>query len=99
MGAALALIVGAAFCLRVLRGSNVNLPGRPASFWLWAMDPDVTRERLLTAYLENLSKKMQDNDEVNFAQASALKWAKRCGAAAPAAAIVFGLIGLAASQS
>lgn len=88
--AAITVVVGAGFCLRCLRATRVNLPGRDADFWLWAIKSEVGRPDILIRYLENLSDKGAANLDRNAYSADALKWAKRCGIAAPVVALVVG---------
>ena len=93
LGAALALTLGTAFCFRALSGSSLSLPGREASFWLWSLRSDISREQALSAYLENLSTKTSQNNAVNFAQARALNRAKISGAVAPIIAVLAAIAG------
>ena len=91
---AIIFMIGAAFCLRALRPSKINLPGRKAEFWTWAMLPNVERDTVLAAYLDNLQEKGAMNDGCNARAADALKWAKRCGAIAPLGALLLGATAL-----
>jgi len=86
-GAAI-FVAGAGFCLKALQSSRINLPGRKADFWQWAMLPDVERAAVLNAYLDNLKEKGAANDACNARSANALKWAKRCGAFAAIGALL-----------
>jgi hypothetical protein len=90
-GATAVLVLGCAFCLHAMMvGAKINLPGRGADFWLWALDPDVTRARILTAYLDNLKERGALNDRVNTRTARALRYAKFCAIAAPPVALLCG---------
>jgi len=88
--ATIVLLAGSGFCLRTLRGSDINLPGRTADFWNWGARPDIGRSEVLTAYLDNLAVKAKQNNDLNTATAAALSHAKNCGAVAPLAALVIG---------
>jgi hypothetical protein len=77
------LLVGSGFCLYALRPVVVNLPGREPAFWIWAMRADVSAEDALTAYLDQLDTKQEQNRAVNMTTVFALRWAKICGLLAP----------------
>ena len=90
VAASITLILGAALCLRVLQAARINVPGRDPEFWLWALRDDIDRKTALRGYLENLQVKIAANRSLNIKTATALKWAKRCGAAMPIAALMTG---------
>jgi hypothetical protein len=92
--AAVVLVIGAVLCFIVLRSIRINLPGRDPDFWQWAMHPGVDRSQVLAKYLENLKEKAIDNLSRNAFSSRALKWAKMCGAGAPAIALLTGLVAL-----
>lgn len=79
LAATILVLIGAVFCLRCLRPTAVNLPGRDPDFWQWATLPNVERAQMLAAYLDNLKTKGADNFKRNARAATELKWAKRCG--------------------
>ena len=56
------LSLGSYWCFRVMRTTPINIAGRKADFWLWAIRPDVTTAAVLQAYLENLQTKNNEND-------------------------------------
>lgn len=85
---AVIFVIGAGLCLRALRSAAINLPGRKPDFWEWAMLPNIDRAAVLAAYLDNLKVKGIANDRCNASSATALKWAKRCGAVAPLGALL-----------
>lgn len=89
LAATLVFSVGAALCLMAMRSANINLPGRGADFWLWALDEaQVDREKALRAYLANLRDKLAMNNQTNARSAAALTAAKWCAALAPLAALL-----------
>lgn len=83
-------VIGTAFCLRTLRSTNLNLPGRTGDFWQWAISNDVDRTAVLEAYLDNVEKKGKMNNDISASSGNALKWAKRCGVVAPVVALLTG---------
>lgn len=93
--ATMALAAGSWFCLRAMRTSKINLPGRGADFWLWAAGPEVNRENAFRVYLENLKEKHIDNNKLNIRNSFALRCAKIiCGVVAPLAALAVGCAAL-----
>lgn len=88
--ASLLFVLGSSICLWALRGVVINLPGRKADFWKWAIRDDVDRQQILAAYLDNLEGKNEINDKANRNSAGALSWAKVCGALAPLIALIVG---------
>lgn len=91
LGGTASLGAGMWLCFRVMKPGPISLPGRRPDFWLWAMRDDVASDDVLRAYLQNLSEKIAQNDRVNKAMASQMKWAKLAGLLAPAIAIVIGV--------
>lgn len=87
-GAAAVLLTGVALCLRAVRPTEINLPGRSSDFWRWALEDAVTPKDVVSAYLANLDERRPVNQQANRDAATALKWAKRCAAVAPVAAAV-----------
>lgn len=90
--AAIIVVIGAVYCLRALRSARISLPGRKADFWQWALSPGIDRARVLIEYLKNAEEKGAANDRLNKETATALSWAKLCGALAPLVALLAGLI-------
>lgn len=84
------LFVGSLFCFQTIKSAPVNLPGRDPEFWLWAARPDVKREMIFNAYLENLNEKVAANRKLNDETANALRNAKRCGVVSPIVAVLAG---------
>jgi hypothetical protein len=93
-GAAFALLVGGFLCFIAMESADVNLPGRDAEFWIWANRPDIPRELIFKAYLDNLKQKTNANRQVNQAGAQALMHAKLCGVLTPAIAMLAGGVAL-----
>lgn len=88
----LCLGFGSYWCFRVMRTTPINLPGRTADFWLWAIRPDVTTEAALQAYLQNLLIKNDQNDALSASMSRKLNIAKWAGMLSPLAAVLAGLI-------
>jgi hypothetical protein len=89
--ATVVLIAGAAFCLRAMQSGVINLPGRGASFWLWASGPNVDQAGWARAYFDNLIEKSRLNEALNLRTARALRLAKLCAVALPIAAAAAGM--------
>ena len=81
--ATLGFVLGAYMCFRTLQASKINLPGRQAKFWLWAMHENVTPAHAFQSYLENLQSKSDQNNALNLKTSKSLRWAHRLGIARP----------------
>lgn len=92
--ATILFVVGAYYCFLAMAPASINLPGRDAEFWIWAMRDDIDRIDVFREYLENLKAKTPRNQMVNIKGSSNLNHAKRLGMAAPLFALAVG--GLAA---
>lgn len=88
MVATIVLCSGSYFCLAALWPSRINLPGRNADFWQWALLPDVSRADVLNAYLAKLSDKGKANTAINQKAARNLERAKYCAIVTPLAMLV-----------
>jgi hypothetical protein len=91
---ALMLAIGAYFCTKAMSRATINLPGRGAEFWLWAMDERVTIDKAVGAYLSELHQKQDVNRDLNEKTAAALHTAVQVGMWTPAAAVLAGLVAL-----
>jgi hypothetical protein len=80
--------IGSAFCLIAMQAVPLNLPGRGAEFWLWAMDEAIDGAQASRNYLENLEKKQGQNNVLNKRTSKALARARLCGSVAPVAALI-----------
>lgn len=89
LGFGVTLVIGAILCLAAVWPSDVNLPGRKADFWLWAMesDPNLVFQR----YLENLQQKEIQNSKLNARCAKLMMAAKCLGVLSPIIAFCFAL--------
>lgn len=83
--------LGSYWCFRVMRTTPINLPGRGADFWLWALRPDVPTDMALQAYLNNLQAKGLQNDALGARMTLTLECAKWAGMLSPFAALVAGV--------
>ncbi len=84
----LAMVAGAGFCLAALRSAPVNLPGRDAEFWLWALDHDgVDLAHATRQYLGNLAEKGAMNRALNLRMDRDIRTALWVGVASPVAAL------------
>lgn len=81
--ASVVLVIGSGFCMRAMQSGLVNLPGRPADFWSWAIRPDVDHRLAITEYLKNLEEKGALNDALSARNAWALTYAKACSVVTP----------------
>ncbi|MGJ5203626.1 hypothetical protein [Bradyrhizobium sp. HKCCYLR20261] len=83
VGFACPLAIGSFFCLKVMIGADIGLPGRKPDFWLWAHEEGVTSEEVYVTYLKELGPKEKQNTNLNYRLGNWLQWAKYCAAAAP----------------
>lgn len=90
--ATLAFVTASYFCFLAMTPASINLPGRDAEFWLWAMRPDIERTEVFKAYLANLKEKTEINNSVNLCGSKYLTHAKQMGMAAPLFALVVGVL-------
>ncbi len=90
--ATLAFVTASYFCFLAMTPASINLPGRDAEFWLWAMRSDVERTEVFKAYLTNLKEKTELNNSVNLSGSKHLTHAKQIGMAAPIFALVVGCV-------
>ncbi|THK35641.1 hypothetical protein EHS39_23725 [Ensifer sp. MPMI2T] len=77
------LAIGALFCFRAMSRSSINLPGRGAEFWQWAMLPQHGAEDVAEAYFAELLETQKANRSLNERTASALDIAVKMGIATP----------------
>lgn len=96
IGLAVPTLCGVFCCILSMWPGDISLPGRDASFWLWAMEPGVEAEKAYREYLENLAKGHARNKALNAKASAWLERAKVCGALAPFCALVALFIGIAA---
>lgn len=94
LGALVCLTGGAYLCLGVMKSTPINLPGRKADFWLWALDERVGDAEVVRAYLENLKEQNRKNDDLNAALSAKFSRAKMAAVWTPIVAAFAG--GLAA---
>jgi len=88
--ATIIFVAGASLCLAALKAARISLPGRKADFWKWAVNPKIKKTNVLSAYLSEAEIQYVRNQRLNATTSKALKWAKRCTAAAPAFALLAG---------
>jgi hypothetical protein len=87
-------VFSAVFCFLAMRTTRLNLPGREAKFWLWALDPAVARRDVFVEYLKNLATKNELNNRVNERTGGFLRIAKLSGIAIPVISLSVGLSAL-----
>lgn len=93
--AALSLALGAYFCFLAMTRAFINLPGRGADFWNWAVQHQIPLQQAASAYLKELETKQAANRSLNENTASHLDTAVKLGIATPVIAAVVGLLALA----
>jgi hypothetical protein len=94
LASAVTLALGAYFCFKAMSRANINLPGRGAEFWQWALDDRVSLRDAVTAYLKELESRQTSNRALNERTAAELDRAVKMGISTPAVAVVVGLLAL-----
>jgi hypothetical protein len=96
VGISLPMIVGIFCCILGMWPTSIRLPGREASFWVWAVEHETSPEAAYRSYLDSLAKTQAENKNLNARASAWVERAKRCGAVAPFIALLALLIGITA---
>lgn len=88
LSSAVALVSGAACCMRVVSSATIATPGRDPDFWRWAHDnKDIVLAAALSAYLDGAEQMVANNRALNDRGARWFAAARYCSVAAPILAI------------
>ena len=88
----LLIAIGAVAALAVLWPAEIRLAGHEPAFWRWADRPDVKADDAMRSYFDYVEDSIAINRKVNAHMGKAMLCAKICGATAPLAGLVAGLI-------
>lgn len=88
------LIAGSACCMIAMKPMTIGLPGRPAKFWLSALEsPEADKSAIMTGYLKQAAESQRMNSQVNSQNSSDLAMAKKLGMLGFASASTILLLG------